>query len=365
MTVILSALGLPRRNVGRNTRLGITAVVLGTRPWHRRMVVELGISGPGQMAGRAHVVWPDVVVVTSIGSEHNRSFRTLEATRQEKVEAVRALPATGLAVLNGDDPHVRWMAGEARARVVTFGFDAANDVRATDVVSDGLQGTRFTLHTPSGAREVRTRLLGRPAVYAVLAAVAVASHEGMALDEALARVSDCTAEPGRMEPIALPNGAVVLNDAFKASEETIHTALDLFETLPAQRRIVVFGGIESPGPSSTARYRHIGQRIGRVAAQAIVFDVGADLSPLRTGLKQGGLAPEAIEVVHDVAKATSLVSDLGEGDLLLLKGRRVQRLERIALALQGRDVRCRVTACPLNMAACHTCRLLARGWSQA
>jgi UDP-N-acetylmuramyl pentapeptide synthase len=363
MMVTLAALGLPRRHIGRNTRLGTAAVVLHMRPWQRLMVMEVGISRPGQMAGRARMIRPDVVVVTCIGSEHNQSFGSLEATRAEKVEAVRALPAAGLAVLNGDDPHVRWMAGETRARVLTFGFEPDCDIRASGMAIDGPHGMRFTLHIAGTTRDVRTRLLGIPAVYAVLAAVAVGRHEGVPLDDLVERLADCSPEPGRLQPVALATGAVILGDAFKAGEETVHAALDVLEALPARRRIVVFGGIEAPRPSAKARYRHIGQRIGQMAARAIVFDVGADLGPLRTGLKQGGLSPEAIHVVRDVREATSQLSDLGEGDIVLLKGRRVQRLERVILALQGHDVRCRVAACPFKNVACNTCPLLARGWS--
>jgi UDP-N-acetylmuramoyl-tripeptide--D-alanyl-D-alanine ligase len=102
------------------------------------------------------MIRPNVVVVTCIGSEHNRSFKTLEATRKEKSEMVAILPPTGLAVLNGDDPNVMWMRSRTSARIITYGFGKSNDVRAEDVSHDWPRGMRFTLQTADMTRVVRT-----------------------------------------------------------------------------------------------------------------------------------------------------------------------------------------------------------------
>ena len=88
-------------------------------------MVEIGIGGKRQMALIARTVRPNIAVVACMASEHNWSLRTIETTRHEKAHMVRCLPAAGVAVLSGDDPNALWMAGQRRARVVTFGFLAA------------------------------------------------------------------------------------------------------------------------------------------------------------------------------------------------------------------------------------------------
>ena len=80
------------------------------------------------MATHRKALWPNVVVVTSIGTEHNCSFGSLENTRAEKAKMLSGLGADEVAVLNGDDPHVMWMASTTRARVVTFGLSESNMV---------------------------------------------------------------------------------------------------------------------------------------------------------------------------------------------------------------------------------------------
>jgi UDP-N-acetylmuramyl pentapeptide synthase len=98
----------------------------------RRSVRQSAAAGGARAAGSARAVRPDVVIAPSIGSEHSRSFATLEATRAEKAAMGRALSASGVAVPNGDDANAMWMASATHARVVTFGFSAGCDARAAD-----------------------------------------------------------------------------------------------------------------------------------------------------------------------------------------------------------------------------------------
>ena len=327
-------------------------------------VIEVGINGPGQMARYAKVVRPDISVVTSIGSEHQRSLKTLERTRDEKAEMVRVLPASGLAVLNGDDPHVAWMAGETRAPVVTFGFGERNDVRATAVALDWPHGTRFTLHTPLGSRDTRVRLIGRTMVGAALAAVAVALHEGHGLDEILARLEALAPTPGRLQPVQLPNGATLLRDEYKAPAETIDAALDVLAEVPAPRRVIVMGDVAEPVGSQGGLYRRLGARAAQISSRAVVVAGGGNGAAFRTGARHGGLSADAVVMVdRSVRRAVeALESDLAPGDVILIKGRDTQRLERVALALMGRDVNCDVVYCNVLLTRCDACPMLGQAW---
>ena len=191
LRAVCAAVGVPtdwRRF--NNAWSAVARALLEIRPGMRHAVVEVGIAAPGQMEGYARTVRPDVAVVTSIGSEHQRSFGSLESTRAEKAWMVRALSESGTAILNGDDPHVMWMRGETPARVVTFGFGERCDMRALEFRPDGLRGTRLRVRAFGEEREVAIRLLGRHMVYPALAAIAVAQVEGFPLDETLSRLGD-------------------------------------------------------------------------------------------------------------------------------------------------------------------------------
>ncbi len=363
---VMTALGLEApEEIYRNSGGWIPLAIFGIRPGQRYAVIEAGIGHRGQMAQYAQALHPDITVVTSIGSEHHRSLGTIDVTRNEKAEMVRILSPSSCAVLNGDDPNVRWMAGQTQAQVVTFGFNEDNDVRASRVELDWPNGSRFRLHTRVGTRAVRVRMIGRPMIYPVLAAAAVALAEGLALERSLCALGSLAPTPGRLQPVLLSNGAMLLRDDFKSPEETIDEALHVLARIPAKRRIVVLGDISEPTGSVRVPYRRIGERVGRVANHAI-FLAGDNGTSYSAGAKRGGLPPDAVINVHGgVRKAVeALQPDLGPGDVVLIKGRDTQRLERIALALMGRKVRCDLQRCAVLRATvdCGGCPMLERGW---
>jgi UDP-N-acetylmuramoyl-tripeptide--D-alanyl-D-alanine ligase len=359
----MAALGQPRTVVNRNFKGFLALALLRIRPGQRRGVVEVGISHAGEMAPYARMLRPDVAVVTSVGSEHHRALGGLQAIRAEKSHIVRVLGTAGTAVLNGDDPNVRWMREHTRARVTTFGFDETNDVRASDPVLDWPHGTRFRLHTREGMREVRSRLLGRPGVYAILAAVAVALTEGVALDRAIAALEALEPTPGRLQPVVLASGAVLLRDDFKSPEETILAALDVLAEISATRRIVVLGEVAEQVGSRRDVYRRLGERVALVASRAIFVTEHGRFRDYWAGARRAGFRRDAVLDAGLRARAAveALRDDLGPGDVVLIKGRVSQRLARVALALMGRDVRCELTSCEAEI-TCDRCPMLERGW---
>jgi len=275
---------------------------------------------------------------------------------------VRALPPDGTAVLNGDDANVTWMKGETRARIVTFGFDAACDVRAVDARIDWPRGTRFRLLAFGQERDVAIRLVGHHMVYAALAAIAVAHLEGVPVDDALARLAALAPTPGRLQAVELRNGATLLRDDYKSPVETIDAAIDVLEAIPARRRIVLLGDISEPPNPQHATYRRIGERVGRVAAHFLV--AGNMIRDYRPGARVGGMDPERVVPAGDTpgVAAASLAALLEPGDVVLVKGRDTQRLARVCLILQGRRVGCEIPSCHLRTVTCDECPMLERGW---
>ncbi|HVN75563.1 MAG TPA: Mur ligase family protein [Thermoanaerobaculaceae bacterium] len=357
---VAAALGLPERQPRDNCRSHLALAVLARTGWRGATVLEVGIDHPGQMASYARVLRPDVAVVTSIGSEHGRSLGGRAATRREKAMMVRALPGCGLAVLNGDDPEVAAMRGDTSAAVVTFGTEPWCDVRASGITLDFPRGMRFRVEAGGEAAEVTVRLCGREMVYPVLAALAVARAAGVPLAEAAARVANVAPAPGRLQRVALPVGATLVRDEFKSTLETVHAALDLLEAVPARRRIVVLGDVSEPEGSQGPIYRALGARVAAIADYAVFL--GRKTSAYRSGALRAGLPPGAVAAVgHDVALASRLVRErLRPGDVVLVKGRDNERLDRISLALMGRDVRCTRPHCYFLKTRCEGCSLLSR-----
>ncbi len=350
--------------ISQNAWSLLALAVLRIRPRQSHAVIEAGIAGRGQMERYAGVVRPDVTVVTSIGGEHQGSLGTLDVTRSEKAWMVKKLPATGTAVLNGDDANVMWMGEQTRARVVTFGFGASCDVRATDLALDWPSGSTFRVSAFGEQRDVRVRLIGRTMIYPALAAIAVAHVEGVRLDMALPALAALPPTRRRMEPFQLTNGVTLLCDDFKSPIETIDAALDALAEIPAGRRIVLFGGISHPPPKQRRSYARLGQRVAGIAAHLVV--VGEALERYARGARRAGMPKAAI---HDGGRtpqqaAAVLTGLLEPGDVVLIKGRDTQMLDRVRLILDGHPVGCEIAFCSLRRSDCESCPMVERGWGK-
>jgi UDP-N-acetylmuramoyl-tripeptide--D-alanyl-D-alanine ligase len=346
-----------------NSWSNVAQAVLRIRPWQRHAVIEIGIDGAKQMVRYAQMVRPDIAVVTSIGLEHHRSLGTLEVTRNEKAEMVRILSKAGIAVLNGDDPNTVWMRSQTQARVITFGLEETNDVRATQISLNWPDGTRFKLYTNGECRDVSVQLMGPYLLYPVLAAIAVASAEGFTLDQIQFALRQLPPTPGRMQPIALSNGAWILRDDFKSSLETIHAALEVFAQIQARRRILLLGQVTEPPGSQGPIYWDIGNRFAKIVSKAVV--VGGNIQRYAVGVRQAGLDPSSLLIAGDsvLEAAAILREEMKPEDVLLIKGRHDQRLERVALSLMGRTVRCNISRCRVKPMPCANCPMLERGWT--
>jgi UDP-N-acetylmuramoyl-tripeptide--D-alanyl-D-alanine ligase len=327
------------------------------------VAMEVGISVPQvPMAQQADLVRPDVAVVTSIGREHNTSYKSLHGIREAKSYLLSGLGPDGVCVLNGDDENVVWMASKAPGKIIYFGYDKSNDIRAEDLELDWPQGTRFKLAAYGQTARVRVKLFGCHMIYSVLAAVAVALNEGLSFDRVVAGLENIEPIEGRMQPVVLPNGAILIRDDWKSPLDTVTPALNFLAQVPAGRRIVVMGNLaEVPNPSGPV-YRDLGIQVGKAADRILYF--GTAFKHFRSGARKAGLPTDLITNCHRDVKHTIeiLRTELRPGDVVLLKGQGAQHLSRIALGLMGRRVECELINCNTHETLCSRCAKLETGW---
>ena len=242
------------RNSGNeNNEIGLPLTLLRLRHEHQVAVLEMGLYTTGEIALLAGLARPLVGVVTAVRGVHLSRAGSIDAIEAGKRELVEALPAEGWAVLNADDPRVAAMAAWTPARVLTYGFASAADVRAEDIRSRGAQGMSFRLRLPSGAGEVRSPVLGRHGVHNALAAAAMASCAGLSLDDIISGLQREVLVPHRSQLIAA-GGWTILDDTYNASPDAVLAALGLLAELPG-RHIAVLGEMLELGataePSTT------------------------------------------------------------------------------------------------------------------
>jgi len=248
-----------------NNEIGLPLTLTELRPEHERVVLEMGMYDLGEIAMLCRIARPQIGVVTNVGPIHLERLGTIERIAQAKAELIQALPPDGVAVLNGDDALVRGMAGETRARVVTFGLDRGNSVWADGVASRGLEGVGFQAHLAQDAdfgpevrsRALRLATLGRHMVHAALAAVAVGLFEGLSWDE----VEQGLLAQGhgvRLIPKRGISDCTLLDDAYNASPASVGAALEVLADLPG-RRIAALGDMLELGSYQAQAHREVGR----------------------------------------------------------------------------------------------------------
>ncbi len=319
------------RNEGNeNNEIGLPLTLLRLSPEHRAAVLEMGMYTPGDIAQLADLARPSIGVITAVRGTHLSRAGSIDAIERGKAELVEALPAEGTAVLNADDERVGRFAGRTRAKVMTYGFGAAADLTARDIVSLGEQGMCFRLVTPMGTIQVTTPALGRHSVHNALAAAAIAMAAGFDLDTIARGLARGFRAPHRTAFLRA-GGWRILDDSYNAGPDSMVAALELLASLGG-RRVAVLGEMLELGDAADEAHRMVGREAARSADRLIVVGEGA--ASILLGARAAGMDPALATAVPDREAALALlVAELREGDAVLVKGSRGAALDLLVDAL--------------------------------
>jgi len=316
-----------------NSHTGLPIALLGLEERHQRAVLEMGMDQPGEIALLCELARPEIGVVTNIGPVHMEKLGSLEAIAAAKQELVEALPAHGTAILNQDEPLVMAMAAHTRARIFTYGLTSLADVWADNIRAMGLEGIRFVLHYGKEMLNVHVPLLGRHSVHTALRATAVGLVEGLAWEEIVRGLQSLSSQL-RLVTVDGPHGSVVIDDTYNASPESAIAALNLLADLDG-RRIAVMGDMLELGAAEKASHQLVGRRALAVADVLVaVGKLGRIIGETALG---EGMAPDKVLFAEGVDDAAAILLPLIQtGDVILVKGSRGARLDRLVTQLDQR-----------------------------
>ncbi|MFB4274952.1 UDP-N-acetylmuramoyl-tripeptide--D-alanyl-D-alanine ligase [Nonomuraea sp. MTCD27] len=287
-----------------NNELGHPLTVLRADLDTRFMVLELAARNIGHIKDLTRIAPPQIGVVLNVGTAHLGVFGGKEAIAKAKGELVEALPRSGVAVLNADDPLVRGMASRTDARVTYFGRGESAAIRAEGVVVDARGRASFTLRTPSGAAHVSLQLYGAHAVENALAAAAAGYELGLPVATIAEELSEATPRSRwRMEVTDRADGVTVVNDAYNANPDSMRAAFEAFEVLgKGRRRFAVIAALRELGEDGPALNAELGRLAGGAGLAGLIV-AGPDAGPVlegahaaaqqgaQHGVQQGGGVP--------------------------------------------------------------------------
>jgi UDP-N-acetylmuramoyl-tripeptide--D-alanyl-D-alanine ligase len=340
-TALLAATGAsvhsPRGNL--NNQIGVPMVLLGLLPEHRFAVVEVGTNVTGEIGLLAAVAEPDAAVLTRIALEHSEGLGDLDAIEREEGSLLAALGPRRIAVANADDERCRRQLERSPAGTrLSYGTSSGYDYQIARCETSSARSTLVRLVRKDGSELTGdSPLLGLPGAYALAAGVALSEAllgRPLLADElAAALLSPTLGEPGRLTPIELADGSLVLDDTYNASPESVLSSASVACELAERRRarlVLVLGEMLQLGEQSESAHRQLGAALHKLSP-ALVIAFGGHARLLADELHARNVdthfaadAPGALEHLLALKRA---------GDVILVKASRGLRAERIVTGL--------------------------------
>ena len=307
-----------------NNGFGLPLELLRIEHEHEYAVVEMGMNHAGEIAALARIAAPDWGVVTNVGTAHIENFADGQAgIARAKFELVAALPSSGVAFLNCDDPYVSQFGRDFPGRVVYFGSGPCANPQVIEATEDS-HGLHLKFRAGESEGTLTLRLLGAHNASNAMAGLAVALEAGVSLGAALAALASLTAGDKRGEVLEL-SGATILNDSYNSNPEALRSMIKTLAGRLARRRILVAGEMLELGEHGPALHASC----GRAAAQAgldLVVGVRGNAKHLAEAACAGGVA--SLFIPDAAAAGRWLLLNLRPGDVVLIKGSRGVHLER-------------------------------------
>jgi UDP-N-acetylmuramoyl-tripeptide--D-alanyl-D-alanine ligase len=317
-----------------NNEIGVPLALLELGQSHRAAVVELAMRGRGQIAYLAEMVRPQVGVITNIGLSHLELLGSREAIAETKAELLEALPTDGAAVLNADDDFFAYLRGRSQARVISFGRSETADVRVENVKISGEGEVSLRLRGWWGEEEVSLRAAGRHQGLNAAAAAAAAMASGAERGWLAQGLSAFEAADMRGQIDRAPGGYTVINDCYNAAPDSMRVALELLVDLPGKRKWAVLGDMKELGPLSADWHREVGRLVAEMPI-AFLVTVGELGHYIAGGARAAGSRLEVKEAADNAGAAELVREGVAPGDVVLVKGSRVMKMEAIVTALLG------------------------------
>jgi UDP-N-acetylmuramoyl-tripeptide--D-alanyl-D-alanine ligase len=319
-----------------NNEYGLPLTLFKLDKTHQAAVLEMGMSRRGELARLAEIARPDVGIVTRVSPAHLEFFSSVDEIALAKRELIEGLNGhESTAVLNADDPRVAAFGAFAPGRVLTYGIERPAFFTAEAIEDRGALGSEFDYVSPEGRVRLELALPGRHVIANALASLAAASVWGIGAAEAQAALRTMRAPAMRGELLRFSNGAALINDSYNSSPAALHAMTALLAATPGfQRRILAAGEMRELGVTSGELHREAGAAAAKSGRVDWIIGVAGDAAQIIEGAVAAGFDRANTKFFPSSEEAGSFIQKFFQpGDLLLVKGSRGVKMERMVEAL--------------------------------
>lgn len=329
-----------------NNEVGVPLTLFRLRGEHEIAVVEMGISGFGEMTRLSSIVKPDICIITNIGQCHLETLGDRDGVLKAKTEIFSHMAEDGKVYLNGDDDKLRTVTEVNGRPPVFFGIgnrhNAGNGtdgshmhsqygVFAENIENKGLSGTYFDAVVYGKVIHLHVPVPGMHMVTNALAAVAVATDLGMTPEEIAAGISRVKPLGGHSSVIRT-DSLTIMDDCYNANPVSMRAAIDVLSSMDG-RKTAIIGDMFELGTDEKMLHYDIGAYAVKKGIDCIVCIGG-----LAKKYAEGALA---IDNEHNVLyyettdKAIKMFPDIvKKGDSVLVKASHAMGFEKIVAYLE-------------------------------
>lgn len=312
-----------------NNDIGLPRTLFRLNEDYGAAVIEMGMSGLGEISVLSKAAHPECAVITNIGWCHIENLRTRENILKAKLEILDGMEKSSPLIVCGDDEYLGRLTKEQTGfhKLVKYGLNADNDVYASDIRHvEG--GEEFTLHYNGNEYKAKIPAVGEHHILNALAAFAVGIEFGMSADVIIPAFMNYESS-GMRQRIEKRGDITVILDCYNASPTSMKSALSVLSTMNG-RKLAVLGDMLELGEQSQrlhaglAEYSHLAD---------VFFLYGREMAALRDELFKKG-----VPVTHSEDKEAltdALLKEIKSGDVILFKGSRGMKMEEIAEKIGG------------------------------
>ncbi|HEX4630193.1 MAG TPA: UDP-N-acetylmuramoyl-tripeptide--D-alanyl-D-alanine ligase [Chthoniobacterales bacterium] len=308
-----------------NNHVGLPQTMLAANGEDEIAVWEIGMNHPGEIAALAKLAAPDVAIITNVGIAHIEFMGSREAIAEEKGSLAEAVASNGTLILNADDAFSESIAKRTGAKIILAGIDKGS-VRATDITQNST-GSEFTIL--EGAHRCRAQLPvpGIHMVQNAMLAIAAGRVFGLSLEECSVGLASTPLTKARLQ-IKEIEGIQFIDDSYNANPDSMKAALRTLVELDSDgRRIAVLGEMGELGAESDRGHREVGEAAAALRIDELIA-VGGIGAAIAHAAKKAGLE-KSVAVDSPKEAAELLEGSAMPGDLVLIKGSRSARMERV------------------------------------
>jgi UDP-N-acetylmuramoyl-tripeptide--D-alanyl-D-alanine ligase len=296
-------------------------------------VVEMGMSGFGEIDIMSKVAKPQIACITNIGSSHMEILGSRENICRAKMEIVNGMN-NGLLILNGDDPLLQNVDAKNNRKLLVGVTNENCDVRAVNLRYSDVGSVFDIVCGDKVYKDIEVRVIGKQFAYAALFAFAVGLEMGISVDKITEGLKNFENADMRQN-IYEVGGITIIEDCYNASPESMRAAMDVQQTLAKKKKgsrmVALLGDMRELGENSKQFHKEIGRYYGGIGGN-LLMTIGGLAPDIAYGALENGLKESNVYINTDHNNVEligdSLLGLLRDGDILLVKASRAIGAER-------------------------------------